>query len=142
IVALSSPSLPVKVGVDVEGIAGQATPGDLNSPVTALSCVLVATGIQSKWLTDHIHPGEKVRFRFDLLRNALPPGPPNRGEFASRAAAARTRAVKSEWMEVEQAIGGGPWLVREGKMMVDGDEEGFPAREFVISKHPRSAAGI
>jgi hypothetical protein len=45
-----------------------------------------------------------------------------------------------DWEKIENVIGGGPVLVREGKISVDAEEEGFPA-SFSAKRHPRTAVG-
>ncbi len=45
-----------------------------------------------------------------------------------------------DWEKVENVIGGGPVLVREGKIAVDAESEGFPA-SFYAKRHPRTAIG-
>ena len=50
--------------------------------------------------------------------------------------------MRSSWTDISQAIGGGPWLVHEGRTAVDGEQEGFSAASFVNQRHPRTAAGV
>jgi hypothetical protein len=45
-----------------------------------------------------------------------------------------------DWEKIENVIGGGPVLVRDGKVAVDAEEEGFPA-SFYAKRHPRTAIG-
>lgn len=45
-----------------------------------------------------------------------------------------------DWETMDQAIGGGPQLVKDGKRAVTATEEGFNAA-FTTSKHPRTAVG-
>ncbi len=45
-----------------------------------------------------------------------------------------------DWEKVDQAIGGGPTLVKDGKMAVDADDQGFNF-DFYGKRHPRSAVG-
>lgn len=46
-----------------------------------------------------------------------------------------------DWTQVTQAVGGGPWLVKNGAEFVDADAEGF-APAFSTTTHPRTAVGI
>lgn len=46
-----------------------------------------------------------------------------------------------DWERIDQAVGGGPVLVRDGKIAVDGVEEGFSKKGFVDQRHPRTALG-
>jgi hypothetical protein len=45
-----------------------------------------------------------------------------------------------DWAQVDNVIGGGPILVRNGAVAVDAKEEGFPP-DFSDRKHPRTAIG-
>jgi hypothetical protein len=46
----------------------------------------------------------------------------------------------ADWQRITQAVGGGPFLVRHGRMSIDWDSEGFnPA--FALRRHPRTAVG-
>lgn len=47
-----------------------------------------------------------------------------------------------EWDGVEQAVGGGPWLVRNGMVFVDGTAEKMNEKTFVQARHPRTAVGV
>jgi phosphodiester glycosidase len=51
----------------------------------------------------------------------------------------RTATEGMDWEKYENLIGGGPFLVRDGAISVDADEEGFNA-DFQL-RHPRSAIG-
>jgi len=45
-----------------------------------------------------------------------------------------------DWPNIDHAIGGGPFLLKAGKVAIDGKEEGFPA-DHGASRHPRTAVG-
>ncbi len=45
------------------------------------------------------------------------------------------------WDRADLAVGGGPILLREGRVRVDWREEGF-SRALVTEKHPRTAVGV
>jgi len=45
-----------------------------------------------------------------------------------------------DWEKVENVIGGGPILLKDGKVAVDAEQEGFPA-SFYAKRHPRTAIG-
>jgi exopolysaccharide biosynthesis protein len=139
-VQVTGVNLPVRVGQDQTGSASEPAPGDPKSPIPAGGAVLVGSGKGADWLRSHVHQGDSIRFRFDCVPNPLPAGP-YRKDLASRAASSRGRAIKSVWTDVQQAVGGGPWLVRDGRPAVDGDAESFDEREFVAARHPRTAVG-
>lgn len=46
-----------------------------------------------------------------------------------------------DWKKVRNSVGGGPYLVRDGKASIDWDNAGFDAA-FATKRHPRSAAGF
>lgn len=46
----------------------------------------------------------------------------------------------ANWREAQFAIGGGPWLVRDGKKFVDWQAQGFTATH-ATARHPRTAIG-
>lgn len=140
-VPVNGVNLPVRIGQDQTGTASDTIPGDPKASLPAAGVVLVGDGKGADWLRGHVKPGESTRFRFDCISNPLPTGP-YRKEFASRAASFRGRAIKSVWTDVEQAVGGGPWLVRNGKAAVDGQAENMDEVHFVAARHPRSAAGV
>ncbi|MEZ0326248.1 MAG: phosphodiester glycosidase family protein [Fimbriimonas sp.] len=45
-----------------------------------------------------------------------------------------------DWSKVENAVGGGPFLLKEGRVAIDALEEGFNA-SFSDARHPRTAVG-
>lgn len=46
----------------------------------------------------------------------------------------------ANWREAQFAIGGGPWLVRDGSKSIDWQAEGF-ASSHALGRHPRTAVG-
>ena len=46
------------------------------------------------------------------------------------------------WNDVKEAIGGGPWLVKKGRLFVDGEAEKFDLLNFIEARHPRTAVGV
>ena len=136
---VSSPLRPsLTIRGDVESVtelrAGTPLP---RCPVN--SVLIVATGKERDALPERFKAGDAAQFRFDLVIN----GPaPTRGRYASRAGVLRPKPITPVWQDAQQAVSGGPWLVRDGKIFVDGDSEDFPAAEFVAKRHPRSAVGV
>ena len=138
VIPLGDTTLPIRIGTDHTATAGDLENGAL-VPLVPPGGALVASGKSADWLRQHIKPGDKLRLRFDMFANPLFPGPP-RGLLESRAAI-RGRGSAGVWTDVEQAIGGGPWLVKDGKPAVDGVEQGFRDASFSDSRHPRTAVG-
>jgi len=83
-----------------------------NVPVPEGNIVLVANGNRVAALAT-ARPGSHVRFRWSVGNFPFTP---------------------------DEAIGGGPFLVREGKVAVDAKEEGFD-QTFTEKHHPRTAIG-
>lgn len=81
--------------------------------VAAGKAVLVATGSKRARLED-LRVGDRVTVRLDT------PG--------------------IDWEKFENVIGGGPFLLRDGKIAIDAAAEGFNT-SFAESRHPRTAVG-
>ncbi|MBS1726705.1 MAG: phosphodiester glycosidase family protein [Armatimonadetes bacterium] len=45
-----------------------------------------------------------------------------------------------DWEKLDNAVGGGPLLLRNGEIAVDAENEGF-GKDFVDTRHPRTAVG-
>jgi hypothetical protein len=91
-------------------------------PVQTGNMILVATGTKAAALKS-LRPGQKVTVKLNV--------------------------TGLDWTKYENAVGGGPDLVREysdiggkyPKVMVDGQAQGFDKAAFVDKRHPRSAVG-
>jgi hypothetical protein len=140
VVELADVDLPVRVSKEMTGKASEPAPGSPKRAIPSGGVVLTASGAAAEWLKSHVHAGDSLRFRFDLISNPLPAGP-FRGNLPSRAATLRGRSYKSVWTDIDQAIGGGPWLVRDGKAAIDAEEEKID-RAFASTRNPRTAAGV
>lgn len=141
VVTLQMVALPVKVSQDMQGAITAVTPikgMDTLPPCPAGSVLLVACGSATDRLAQHCQVGDPAKFRFDLT----PSGPaPARGKYASRASLVRGK-FRPIWTDVEQAVGGGPWLVRNGEIAIDWESEGLDKTTFVNRRHPRTAIGV
>lgn len=142
LILLKEVNLPVRVSQEMQGTVERVLliePGE-SLPVCPPDHVqIVAVGGLRNPLAELCNLRDTVRFRFDLTPN----GPaPARGRFPSRGGSMRGRAFTPCWTDVQQAIGGGPWLVRNGEVAVDGEAQGFDANSFVNKRHPRTAAGV
>jgi hypothetical protein len=138
VVPLVESDIPVRIGKDHSAKLGEFANG-VSVPTIPPGGALVASGKSAEWLRVHLKSGDAIRLRFDMYANALAPGPP-RGVLESRAAF-RGRMGGSVWTDIDQAVGGGPWLVRDGKAHVDAIEQGFRDSTFSSSRHPRTAVG-
>lgn len=140
VVLLDNVSAPLHVGQEVSGTARQVTAGDLGAELPQGCAALVASGKGAAWLRGHVREGDTIRLRFDCVQNPL--SGPYRKDLPSRAGSLRGRALKSVWTDVQQAVGGGPWLIRNGKTVIDDQEENLPEKSFTQARHPRTAAGV
>lgn len=82
-------------------------------PVPAGSAVLVAQGSKTGQVTS-LRAGDRVVIRY--------------------------QCEGFDWSKVDQLIGGGPFLVRDGAISTDVDAEKFKS-DFTAKRHPRSAVG-
>ncbi|MCS6777867.1 MAG: phosphodiester glycosidase family protein [Chloroherpetonaceae bacterium] len=142
VLALRGVNLPVRVSRAMRGIIATIHSLEAGIPLprrTPEETWIVAEGKTGDALREHCQPGEPVHFQFDLTPSD-PPG--TRGRYASRASALRATDFTPVWKDVEQAVGGGPWLVRDGQIFVDGEAQGFNPTAFVQARHPRTAIGI
>ncbi|HEY9765339.1 MAG TPA: phosphodiester glycosidase family protein [Chroococcales cyanobacterium] len=85
-----------------------------NTPIPKEGYVLSASGAQRDWLSSRLKVGESVRFK-SLLNDY--------------------------WEDVPYALGGGPTLIRDGKILVSSEAERF-APDVALGKAPRTAVGI
>ncbi len=82
-------------------------------PVQPGNVILAARGKMAAKLV-RLHPGQKVSIDMDTLG--------------------------MDWSQVDNVIGGGPFLVRNSKVNVDWQYEGFQD-SFALKRHPRTALG-
>jgi len=135
LVTLRGVTLPIHVSRDLTGTVDSISPLAADQPLPPCpkdGVLIVGSGTASAPLAAHYTVGDTVRLRYDLL----PASPsPDHGAVAPDG-------LTPVWQDVEQAIGGGPWLVRDGKIFVDGDAERLSPTDFVNARHARSAIGI
>jgi hypothetical protein len=100
-------------------------------------------------------PSTSITGTVELLIPDAPKTPMKRGDVflvAEGDKAARLAALRPgqkvtieyqtsgfDWERIENCIGGGPQLLKDGKVAVG--DEGFDKKTFVDAKHPRSAVG-
>ena len=142
VVTLRRANLPVHLSADCSGTIETVAPiaaGDRLPPCPSDGALIVALGASAARLQSQCRQGEALTFRFDLVANTPAPV---RGRYPSRAGGLRNARFSPRWMDVEQAVGGGPFLVRDGLISVDGEAENFPSASFINKRHPRTAAGV
>lgn len=113
-------------------------------PVPPDGALLIATGAQADRLKQW-QSGTVLTLRFwvdpSSQQVVLAPEPPReRTRLASRGFFSR-RSEAEYWAQAVMAVGGGPWLLRNGEVMVDASRQGFQSG-FSDNRHPRTAVGV
>ncbi len=141
VVMLRDVNLPVAASKTMQGIIASVTSLAAGAALPACppGCTLmVGAGKAADALSGHCKEGDTVRFRFDLVSNSATA---LRGSYTSRSSLVRG-AFQPAWTDVTEAVGGGPWLVRNGQIDVDWESERLSRVTFVDRRHPRTAAGV
>ncbi len=142
IVTLKEVNLPLKPSQVLQGKIDTVVPYEAweNLPVCAPNTVMiVAVGEAKKALITPCNRNDMVSIRFDLVQS-IPVL--ERGKLPARSRSSRPASLEPVWKEMDQAMGGGPWLVQGGQVAVDWELQRFNLLEFVERKHPRTAIGV
>ncbi len=132
------------VGRVVSVQAGSVLPAFIPDGGLVLSA---GPGAGAVFLNTHCHVGDKVGF----VLSVAPPGQthdgvkiasllPSAGDLPSRGMANIGRGALL-WSAAAQAVGGGPRLLANGEVVIDGLAEGFDAG-FTDHAYPRTCVGI
>lgn len=89
-----------------------------NTTIPRDALVLSGSGIAAEWMKESLRVGESVILWFQL-----------------------NSANGHDWRNVEQAVGGGPWLVKDRQVHITAQQEGFN-RTISDLRHPRTAVGV
>ncbi len=89
-----------------------------SSDIPADGYVISAVGRAREWVKTHIRKGSKVNFTWQL--NSIEPG------------------NHADWLRIYSILGGGPQLIKEGKIAITDKEEKMAAG-FATDRHPRTA---
>ncbi len=149
VVAVHAANLPVRVNKLVTGIVSQVLDNPpAPVPVPSDGFVLVAApGKGADFLRGHLHAGERVGFvcavalpgeTSGAVRLAAVPRTAN--DLPSRSGDGVSRAA-FVWANMVNAVGGGPRLLVNGNIAIDGGAEGFAAG-FITQPNPRTAVGV
>lgn len=111
------PDLPVKAGHPIKMTVTEIKQDAINTPIPSNGVVISGGGPAAHFLSANAKPGDAVSATFDLKS-----------------------ASCYDWTQVTQAVGGGPWLLKDGKQFIDLEAEGMGA-SFSTTKHPRTAVG-
>lgn len=108
---------PVRVGAQVQAIVRELREGN-SAPIPPTGGALIGTGAAAEFLRA-LQPGDRIVIRVDL-----------QGDGAA------------QWRTVQEAVAGGPWLIRNGKILAPSEQGGgFNLQTFVERRHPRTAVG-
>ena len=107
----------LQIGTPITGIVQEVRAGQGDTPISEGCIVLSGSGTGQQFIDESLKVGMTITMQFKL------------------------KPTKTEsWDKVVEAVGGGPCLVADGKVNVDGKEENFIA-SFYASRHPRTAIG-
>ncbi|MCS7273779.1 MAG: phosphodiester glycosidase family protein [Fimbriimonadales bacterium] len=116
-VVLEALPRPLRVGTQAQALVREVRLGN-SVAIPPTGGVLVGTGSTAEFLRA-LQPNDRVVIRVDL-----------QGEQAGR------------WRAVQEAVAGGPWLIRNGKILTPAEQGGgFNRQTFVERRHPRTAVG-
>lgn len=117
-VICKSDDLPVQCGKVINLTVVEVRPDSVNTPIPKGGVVLSAGGPAASFLKENLKPGDKLTVKFDIRS-----------------------AWNVDWTQVQQSVGGRPWVLKDGKEYVDLEYESIGA-SFSTSLHPRTALGI
>ena len=115
---ITTQDLPVKVGVPIKGTVSEIRSSCGNTPIPDGAIVLSGAGTGAKFVDEYLKPGTNVTIEFNLKPSKT-----------------------TGWEKVVEAVGGGPWLVKDGKVSIDAAAEGFQPILY-LAAHPRTALGV
>lgn len=117
-VVLETLPRPLRVGTQGQALVREVREAS-SAPIPLTGGVLIGTGAAAEFLRA-LQPGDRITIRIDL-----------QGEQATR------------WRTVQEAVAGGPWLIRNGKILPpEAMGGGFNQQTFIERRHPRTAVGI
>ncbi len=108
---------PVKVGVPVAGTVSEVKSGAGDSSITDSTLIISGRGTGARFIDENLKSGDKVTLEVTVT-----------GEWTGK------------WDKIEQAVGGGNWLVRDGKEYINAEDAHFSGS--FLGKNPRTMAGL
>ena len=109
--------LPVRIGKTISGTISDIRTGAGDSPLPDGVFVLSGAGTGARFIDENLKSGMTVSIQFTV-----------------------TGRDTGSWESVVEAVGGGPFLVRNGKMFIDASEA-QPGSKVKPSVHPRTMVG-
>ncbi len=135
-----SAKYPMKV-LNLSGTANKLSPGSYTLTVDSLTDVFPTSTSTTCWqlgisgaaasTLDNSIIGKQISVQFSIV-------PPVESRMSPRANA---NAHEDAWNNLRWAVGGGPWLVCDGRVYVDSDVQGFKD-DVSKSRSPRTAIGV
>lgn len=113
----SAENLPVQCGKTIDLTVVEVRPDSVHTPIPKDGMVLSAGGPAASFLKANLKPGDKLTVRFDIKS---------------------TNGI--DWTQVQQAVGGRPWILKDGKEHISLEYERVGA-SFSTARHPRTALG-
>ncbi|GIV15457.1 MAG: hypothetical protein KatS3mg022_0892 [Armatimonadota bacterium] len=134
------PALGKEMHARLEEIVNAQSP----HPVPEQGALLVALGSAGERLRT-LSAGTAVTLRFSIepgqeMVVLAPQNGRSNTQLASRGYWIRQSGVEY-WSRASMAVGGGPWLLRDGQILIDAPEQGFNS-SFSDNRHPRTAVGV
>ena len=132
------------LGKEMHARIGEVVQASSPVPVPADGALLVATGSVAERVKG-LPEGTMLTFRFGIeatenMVALVPQKARQTTRLASRGGFERQSSV-DYWAQATMAVGGGPWLVRNGEILIDAPQQGFQAT-FSDNRHPRTAVGV
>ena len=108
---------PLKVG-SATGTVTEIKSGVGDTRTTEGTVILSGRGTGARFIDENLKAGDKITLDLNV-----------------------TGKLTGKWDKIAQAVGGGSWLVRDGKEYVNAKDEGFNTG-FYLGRHPRTAVGV
>jgi len=141
---LREPNGVPALGKEIRARIGEMVQATSPVPVPPDGALLVATGSVAERVQG-LPDGTILIFRFGIeatenMVALVPQRVRQTTRLASRGGFERHNSV-DHWTRATMAVGGGPWLVRNGEILIDAPQQGFQTG-FSDRRHPRTAVGV
>ena len=119
-ILISNVNLPVQIGKVVRGTVTNLFEENILPRVPTQSMMVLVGEDQIPLFKEKCKIGDQIIFTSEL----------------------KASNIDFDTTKIAQAVGGGPWLVKNSEKYIDYEIEGFKRNEFVNRRHPRTAVGI
>ena len=113
----TSDELPIRVGHTIKLTIIDVKLDAIDTQIPKNGVVISGGGPAARFLCANAKPGDIISVTFDIKS-----------------------ASGQDWTRVKQAVGGGPWILKDGKRFIDLEAEGM-GTSFSTTRHPRTAVG-